>query len=160
MPCMDLHLDCPDLNVTEVLDRARIANVTIDAEMTTSTATCPNCGHDSARVHSRYRRTITDLPSRGRRLVDRLTPLAASTAPDGSVAAGFSVNSCPAWQRHMPEHKLPVDRIAPRHRLCPRRRRQGTAGQKLAMPTSPDTLLRRVNWLRSSRPAAAVCRRR
>jgi len=34
-----------------------------------TTATCPVCGTVSARIHSRYRRTLTDLPSQGRRVV-------------------------------------------------------------------------------------------
>src|SRR5262249_29471429 len=37
------------------------------------TATCPSCGHPSARAHSRYRRTLADLPVNGRRFILRLT---------------------------------------------------------------------------------------
>ena len=33
------------------------------------TAACPLCGTKSARIHSRYLRTLTDLPSQGRRVV-------------------------------------------------------------------------------------------
>jgi transposase len=34
-----------------------------------ATATCPACGTKSARIHSRYQRSLTDLPSQGRRVV-------------------------------------------------------------------------------------------
>ena len=45
-------------------DRLRIG-----ARPVSVTATCPLCGTVSARIHSRYRRTLTDLPSQGRRVV-------------------------------------------------------------------------------------------
>src|SRR5207244_1313489 len=40
---------------------------------TAATASCPGCGRQSDRVHSRYRRTLADLPVNGRRSVLRLT---------------------------------------------------------------------------------------
>ena len=40
----------------------------IGARPLSPTAACPACGTASARVHSRYRRTLTDLPSQGRRV--------------------------------------------------------------------------------------------
>jgi transposase len=43
--------------------------VLIGARPLSPTATCPVCGTASARIHSRYRRTLTDLPSQGRRVV-------------------------------------------------------------------------------------------
>jgi transposase len=41
----------------------------ISARPLSTTATCPVCGTLSARIHSRYRRTLTDLPSQGLRVV-------------------------------------------------------------------------------------------
>ena len=41
----------------------------IDARPLGMTAACPVCGTLSTRIHSRYRRTLTDLPSQGRRVV-------------------------------------------------------------------------------------------
>ena len=41
----------------------------IGATPISTAATGPVCGTVSARVHSRYRRTLTDLPSQGRRVV-------------------------------------------------------------------------------------------
>jgi hypothetical protein len=39
---------------------------------TAPTATCPQCGTACDRVHSRFRRTVADLPSQGRVVVLRL----------------------------------------------------------------------------------------
>jgi len=36
-------------------------------------ACCPDCGHPSSRVHSRYVRTVGDLPCAGRQVVLKLT---------------------------------------------------------------------------------------
>ena len=41
----------------------------IVAKAVSAAAACPVCGTMSARIHSRYHRTLTDLPSQGRRVV-------------------------------------------------------------------------------------------
>ena len=41
-------------------------SVGIEASPTATGATCPGCGHASERVHSRYARTLRDLPACGR----------------------------------------------------------------------------------------------
>ena len=61
MTCLDLHLDCPGLNITDVAIEPD--TVTVHVESSDSTATCPDCGRESNRVHSRYTRRITDLCS-------------------------------------------------------------------------------------------------
>ena len=45
-------------------DKLRISATPLD-----KTAACPLCGTRSTHIHSRYRRTLTDLPSQGRRVV-------------------------------------------------------------------------------------------
>ena len=40
--------------------------VTLAVESRVPTANCPVCGHPSGRVHSRYTRTLGDLPWQGR----------------------------------------------------------------------------------------------
>jgi len=52
----------------EVIDRALV----VDAHSASADAACPDCGVVSARVHSRYRRTLRDLPAHGRRVVVRV----------------------------------------------------------------------------------------
>ena len=71
MPCFDLHFNFPGLDVTAFSIESN--SIAVDAELTSATAACPGCGHESRRMHSRYRRAISDLPSHSRRLVIRLT---------------------------------------------------------------------------------------
>src|SRR4051794_25003613 len=39
--------------------------IVLVATATGTTACCPVCGHATSRVHSRYRRTVADLPWQG-----------------------------------------------------------------------------------------------
>jgi len=41
------------------------ANIILFAKTSASTARCPVCGKQSGRVHSRYTRTLADLPWQG-----------------------------------------------------------------------------------------------
>jgi transposase len=99
-------------------------------------AACPTCGLPSSRVHSRYRRQLADLPSQGRRLRPLLT-----------VRRFF----CPApdCSRRIFTERLP-GLAAPRARATASLRHAqaaigqalgGEVGARLAMPTSPDSLL-------------------
>ena len=44
----------------------RAAKIIVMARPSTKTATCPECGVVSGRIHSRYRRRLIDLPAHGR----------------------------------------------------------------------------------------------
>lgn len=46
--------------------------ITVALTATAAAADCPTCGNPSDRAHSRYRRTLADLPAGGRRLVLRV----------------------------------------------------------------------------------------
>ena len=71
MACSVLHLDCPGFDVSDLsIDPDTI---TVDAEPTAATATCPDCRQASDWGHSPYTRRIGDLPIQGKRLVIRLT---------------------------------------------------------------------------------------
>jgi transposase len=146
-------------------DSARLAlqDVLIDGERIVLTAQsigssspCPQCGELSARVHSRYARTLTDLPWQGRAVrielkVRRFFCLAAA---------------CPrqTFAERLPEVAAVSARTTARlheaHRLIGQAL-GGEAGARLAaplgMPTSPDTLLRRVRRAPlSQQPAVRV----
>jgi transposase len=56
--------ELPFLDVEHV--RKTIAGLTVVVRTTTSTSICPVCGQASSRVHSRYTRTLADLPWSGR----------------------------------------------------------------------------------------------
>jgi transposase len=49
------------------LDQVQFApeSITVTVRTTAAAASCPQCQHDSTRVHSRYRRTLSDVPCTG-----------------------------------------------------------------------------------------------
>jgi transposase len=110
---------------------------------TAASSQCPTCACPSDRIHSRYRRTLADSPHGDRRLVLRLTVRKFSCRnPD-----------CPRvlFCERLPELAAPYARSS--NRLTQAHQVLGFAlggeagarlAEVLAMPTSPDTLLRRV----------------
>lgn len=61
----------PELAVETVTEEAGTISVT--ARATLPHSACPRCGGVSSRIHSRYGRTISDLPSSGRRVEVQIT---------------------------------------------------------------------------------------
>lgn len=117
--------------------------VTVNLRASHPAAECPRCGHLSDRVHSRYIRKLTDLPWRGRRVQLRLRSrrffcrsaecprkVFAERLPD--VAGAYARTTTRLYEAHRQIGFAlggePGARLAGR----------------LAMPTSPDTLLRRI----------------
>lgn len=118
---------------------------TLVVELTTVTAsaTCPRCGNDSASVHGRYRRHLRDQPCLGQPLHLEIT------------ARKFVCRRADCPQRVFCE-RLPeladaqartTGELAESHRALGLAL-GGEAGArfaaKLSLPTSPDTILRRV----------------
>jgi transposase len=117
--------------------------VTLFAQAKANASPCPRCQGPATRVHSRYTRTLADLPWQG-----RATRLMLLVRRFFCTAAG-----CPqkTFVERLPE-------VAARHARSTARLNEaqllighalgGEAGARLArplgMPTSPDTLLRRV----------------
>jgi transposase len=106
-------------------------------------ASCPGCGSESQRVHSRYTRHLAEEPAFGRRVRLQMNvrrflcynsgcPRQIFVEPLGGLAA---------------RHARTTTRLAQAH-LAIGSALGGEAGarlaEKVAMPTSPDTLLRRV----------------
>jgi transposase len=131
------------------LDRIAITDqaVTLSLRITVPAAPCPLCAQPARQVHSHYPRHARDLPIQGRPTVLRLT-----------VRRFFCRNQdCP--RRVFCE---PIPHLLSRHarstmRLTDTHRHMGLAlggepgsrlAAKLGMPTSPDTLLRRVKQAR------------
>lgn len=54
-----LRIDHVEIGGSEIVAVARSLS---------ATSSCPTCGHTSMRVHSRYRRSLADLPAHGRRV--------------------------------------------------------------------------------------------
>jgi transposase len=118
--------------------------VTIVATARQPTADCPTCRRPSGRVHSRYERRLRDLPWQGRPVVLRLR------------ARRFRCPNPVCPRRTFAERLVHVAAAAARRtgRLADLQRQValaagGEAGSRLAgrlaMPASPDTLLRLVS---------------
>jgi transposase len=117
--------------------------LTIVAVSHQRSASCPACATPSCRVHSRYERSFGDLPSQGRPVVLRVQvqrfhcrnpscPRQTFAEPLSGIALRFARRT---ERLHAVHHKLGVAL-------------GGEAGARLAghlaMPVSPDTLLRLV----------------
>jgi transposase len=128
--------------------------VTLALETTASAASCPICGAQSNRVHSRYHRTLDDLACFGRAVRLVLT-----------VRRFFCAKAeCP--RRIFCERLLgfagPYSRATDRLREAYEAISSALGGEpgsrltvRLAIATSPDTLLRRVKQVKRGRPAPA-----
>ncbi len=110
---------------------------------TAATAVCPRCGTASDRLHSRYRRTVADLPCQGRPLALRLVVRRFRCSQSDCPQAIF----CERLPGLLAAHARSTSRLTGAHRAIGFAL-GGEAGQRLAehlaMPTSADTLLRRV----------------
>lgn len=140
---LGLRLD--DLVLTPDLAVAAVAS-------TLATAACPRCGTPSDRVHSHYRRTVADLPCHDRRFVLRLLLRRFRCIDPGCTQLIF----CERLPGLLAAHARSTARLAGAHGAIGFAL-GGEAGSRLAghldMPTSPDTLLRRVKGF-PDRPSA------
>lgn len=117
--------------------------IAIAATTNTPTAHCPCCHRPSDRVHSRYTRTAADLPWQGRRVLLRVTVRRFRCRTAGCERTLF----CERLPAVLTPHARTTDRLTEAHRSIGFAL-GGEAGSRLAarlaLPTSPDTLLRRV----------------
>jgi transposase len=134
-------LDLPQITIENArLDRNA---VTIEAMTTAANADCPSCGRPSDRVHSRYVRTVQDLPWQGRSVTITLTVRRFRCLHPGCAQAIF----CERLPDFLAARARTTERQTGAHRILGFAL-GGEAGarvsKQLAMTTSPDTLLRRV----------------
>ena len=127
-------------------------SLTLLLETTASTAACPICGAESNRVHSRYHRALADLPCFGKAVRLVIT-----------VRRFFCTEpQCP--RRIFAERLLgfarPYSRTTDRLREAHEAIGSALGGEpgsrltvRLAIATSPDTLLRRVKQLEGESPS-------
>lgn len=137
----DLLLDCPGLRVTDLATGADM--VTVHAESAATTSPCPRCGVVAIRVHSRYTRTVTDLPVHGRRTTLVLTAHRFFCDDPHCPRTVF----CERLPQLAAPHARTTGPLTESHQAIGFAL-GGEAGarlaRRLAVPTSPDTLLRRV----------------
>lgn len=132
-----------------LLDRLALDGDTITAHLTavSPTAECPACGLPASRVHSRYLRQIADLPSQGRQVRLRLTVRRFHCPAPGCPRRIFA--------ERLPGLAAPGQRATASLRQAQVAIGEALGGEadarlaaRLAMPTSPDSLLRRVRQQR------------
>jgi transposase len=128
-----------------------VESLTVHLATTAPKAACPLCGHDTRRVHSRYTRQLNDLPCLGRCVRLQVT-VRRFVCPQ---------SDCPRriFAERLPGFAAPWARTTDRLRQTQTAIGSslgGEAGARLAartaIPTSPDTLLRRVKR-RQNEPA-------
>jgi transposase len=129
--------------------------IVIAASATATSAACPACGTHSDRIHSHYIRTVADLPWQGRRVALRVTVRRFRCRATGCERTVF----CERLPAVLLPHARTTDRMTAAHRAIGFAL-GGEAGsrlaERLAVPTSPDTLLRRVRS--AALPSAPVPR--
>ena len=141
MDANDLNLEATGLAVVDLALTPTMLLVRVAS--TAAGAACPRCGRISDRVHSRYQRTVADLPAHDRpvglRIVVRRIRCATGDCPRSIF--------CERLPGLVEPHARATDRLADTHRLVGLAL-GGEPGARLAdrldIPTSPDTLLRRV----------------
>jgi transposase len=117
--------------------------LTLDIATTNSNASCPVCGQETWRVHSRYARLLAEEPVFGRRVRLRMTVRRFFCFHSGCPRRIFvePLNGFTA------KHARTTARLARTH-FTIALALGGEAGarlaKKVAVPTSPDTLLRRI----------------
>jgi len=141
MSLMDVFQAGAGLSVTAVTVTPDLIGIAVTPSA--STTACPVCGTPSGHVHSHYLRTVADLPWHGRRVVLRVTVRRFRCRNGGCVRTIF----CERLPEVLSPHAQTTTRLTASHRVIGFAL-GGEAGSRLAnhltVPTSPDTLLRRV----------------
>jgi len=140
-PLFDLRADGAALRLDDLFLTPTAAVALLVS--TAATAVCPSCGTASDRLHSRYRRTVADLPGHGRPLALRLVVRRFRCSQADCPQSIF----CERLPGLLDAHARSTSRLTEAHRAIGFAL-GGEAGHRLAehldMPTSADTLLRRV----------------
>ena len=134
---------------------ARPDRITIVAAARRAHGRLPTCRRPSGRIHSRYERRLHDLPWQGRPVILRLRARRFRCPDPACPRRTFAerVGHVAPW--------LPPDRPAggpaAAGRLGHRRRGRSPPPGRLAMPASPDTLLRLVSGTGRRRARRPEC---
>jgi transposase len=125
--------------------------LTLEIATTTPSASCPACGQQTWRVHSRYTRKLAEESAFGHRVRLRMT-VRRFLCPGSECTRRIFVEPLHGFAAR---HARTTARLARTH-LAIGLALGGEPGarlaEKLAMPTSPDTLLRRVKQAEARSP--------
>ena len=127
--------------------------VTITTAPKAPEACCPVCGHASRRVHSRYLRTLADLPWQGRAVLIRIEArrfrCAAAECPRRIFTERLPAIAAGPWSRRTGR----LGEIQRHLGLALGGQAGARLAERLAMPASGDTLLRLVRRTEPEEPA-------
>jgi transposase len=117
--------------------------ILIAATSTNPTGACPACGAPSDRVHSRYTRTVADLPFRDRPAVLRIT-VRRFRCPNAGCERSIFCERIPELTATHARHTGPLTESHRTIGFVVGGEAGARLAERLAMPTSADTVLRRV----------------
>ncbi len=143
-PC-GLIIECVESEATRLLIVARPA---------ARTAVCPGCGTVSARVHSRYWRSLSDLPSQGRAVRIRLEARRFRCPLATCARKIFAERLDTAVPRPFARRTARLECLVHHLGLALGGRPGQGFAQRLMLPVSNDTLLRVVRRHATPEPAA------
>jgi len=148
-----LPIALPGIKIQQIVRRETL--LTITGRATSPTAVCPCCQQSSSRVHSYYTRSPQDLPISGQvvQFVLEVRRFRCQNQNCRQQTFAERLPALPVWARQTARLGAVLDAIAVAL--------SGQAGsrlsEQLALPVSPDTLLRRAKRARSaSRPTPRV----
>ncbi|MGH1574301.1 ISL3 family transposase [Methylobacterium sp. P31] len=136
-----------------VVDHIEVgAGLTITARPVATSARCPSCDGVSSRVHSRYTRTLSDLPIAGRRVVITLSVRRFRCVGTGCRTKVFAERLGPDLATAYARRTGRLDCLVHHLGLALGGRPAESFARRLMVPASRDTMLRTVRR-RAQRPA-------
>lgn len=143
-----------------IVERVEIAleKIVAHARSPSRTSPCPSCGTASARVHSRYRRSLADLPAHGRSVEIEIVVRRFRCAGAACRQRIFAERLDAAIAVPFGRRTARMDGVVHRLGLALGGRPGHALAQRLAIPVSKDTLLRTVRRraVRPDRPLRAI----
>lgn len=125
--------------------------LTLGIATTDPRASCPTCGHNTWRIHSRYTRCLAEEPIFGHQVRLRMT-VRRFLCPEQGCPRRIFVEPLDGFAARHARTTARLDRL----HLALGSALGGEAGARLAgqaaVPTSPDTLMRRVKRRHHRRP--------
>lgn len=136
-----------------VVDHIEVgAGLTITARPKTASARCPRCEGVSSRVHSRYTRTLSDLPVAGRRVVITISVRRFRCVDSECRTKVFAERLEPDLAAAYARRTRRLDTIVHHLGLALGGRPAESFARRLMVPASRDTMLRTVRR-RAQRPS-------
>ena len=139
-----------------VVDHIEVgAGLTITARPTAASARCPRCDGISSRVHSRYIRTLSDLPIAGRRVVITISVRRFRCVGTECRTKVFAERLEPDLAAAYARRTGRLETIVHHLGLALGGRPAESFARRLMVPASRDTMLRTVRR-RAQRPAETL----